>query len=250
MPRMRLMLNSPAASAAPVPPAHTSACAAPDATARAACTIEASGLLRAASAGSELLAIETGASTISSVSEGSPSCARGPNRITRAPPATAIAAPAATSAGPRSAPLQSTATTGAEKEAVPGDTRVLAGVGLVVRLVGASGNHLAAGIGPAHRTHAMRPARAVTARALVQRGRRYAVLRAALGGAAVRLLFLGDGHRPRKASSPPAARPAVVCVRARSFELQLAQLGPARVRRALVTMRGTRLVEVGGAHGT
>ena len=59
------MLNRPAASAAPVPPAQTSACARPSATARAACTIEASGLARTALAGSALLAIETGASTIS-----------------------------------------------------------------------------------------------------------------------------------------------------------------------------------------
>ena len=112
MPRARLMLNEPAASAAPVPPAHTSACALPSATARAACTIEASGVVRAALTGSGLLAIETGASTISTPPCSSPSCAAGPNRITRAPCAAAIAAPAATSAGPRSAPLQSTATTG------------------------------------------------------------------------------------------------------------------------------------------
>ena len=65
MPGARLMLKSPAASAAPVPPAHTSACARPSATARAACTIEASGVARAARAGSALLAIETGASITS-----------------------------------------------------------------------------------------------------------------------------------------------------------------------------------------
>ncbi len=65
MPRARFTLNSPAASAAPVPPAHTSACALPSATARAACTIEASGVLRTALTGSALFAIETGASTTS-----------------------------------------------------------------------------------------------------------------------------------------------------------------------------------------
>ena len=46
-----------------MPPAHTSACALPSATARAACTIEASGVARAALTGSALFAIETGAST-------------------------------------------------------------------------------------------------------------------------------------------------------------------------------------------
>src|SRR5271157_5591248 len=112
MPRARLMLNVPAASAAPVPPAHTSACALPAATALAACTIDACGVVRAALAGSALLAIDTGASTISTHSPGSPSCSAGPNRITRTPLPAAIAAPAATSAGPRSEPLQSTATTG------------------------------------------------------------------------------------------------------------------------------------------
>ena len=44
MPRARFTLNSPAASAAPVPPAHTSAWARPCETARAACTIDASGV--------------------------------------------------------------------------------------------------------------------------------------------------------------------------------------------------------------
>ena len=42
------MLKVPAASAAPVPPAQTSAWARPSATARAAITIEASGVVRAA----------------------------------------------------------------------------------------------------------------------------------------------------------------------------------------------------------
>ena len=61
--RARLMLNRPAASAAPVEPPDTSASARPSATARAACTIEASGVERTARAGSGALAIETGAST-------------------------------------------------------------------------------------------------------------------------------------------------------------------------------------------
>ena len=105
------MLKVPAASAAPVPPAQTSACARPSATALAACTIEASGVLRTAPTGSLALAIDTGASTTSTPSRASPTSSAGPNRITCAPSAAAIAAPAATSAGPRSEPLQSTATT-------------------------------------------------------------------------------------------------------------------------------------------
>src|SRR5271167_1702836 len=117
------MLNKPAASAAPVPPAHTNACARPCATARAAWTIEASGFARAALAGSGLLAIDSGASTTCTLAAGSPSSAAGPNRITRAPRLAAIAAPAATSAGPRSAPLQSTATTGASGSSELADDR-------------------------------------------------------------------------------------------------------------------------------
>src|SRR4029077_1080114 len=75
-----------------------------------------SGRARAALAGSALLAIDTGASTISIMpSRARPSTCRnssaGPNRIVRAPSSPASAAPAATSAGPRSAPLQSTAIT-------------------------------------------------------------------------------------------------------------------------------------------
>ena len=56
-------------------------------------------------------------------------------------------------------------------------------------------------VGAAHRAHAVRPARAVALRARVQRGRADLVLGATLGGAAVRLLFLGDGHRREKATS-------------------------------------------------
>jgi hypothetical protein len=68
-------------------------------------------VLRAAPTGSAALAIDIGASTISTPSGISPSSAAGPNSSTRAPAAAAIAAPAATSDGPRSAPLQSTAIT-------------------------------------------------------------------------------------------------------------------------------------------
>src|ERR1700679_2105174 len=104
------MLNRPAASAEPVEPPDTSAWARPSAPALAACTIDASGVERTAKAGSAALAIEIGASTTSTPSGTGPISAAGPNRITRVPAAAAIAAPAATSAGPRSAPPASTAT--------------------------------------------------------------------------------------------------------------------------------------------
>jgi hypothetical protein len=111
MPRARLTLKRPAANAAPVPPAQTSACARPSATARAACTIEACGIARTAAVGSGLLAIETGASTTSMPGAGAPIWPAGPNSSTRTPRAAASLAPAATSAAPKSAPLASTATT-------------------------------------------------------------------------------------------------------------------------------------------
>ena len=208
MPRARLMLNEPAASAAPVPPAHTSACALPSATALAACMIEASGFARAALAGSELLAIDAGASTTSTSAGSSPSSREGPNRITRAPRPAAIAAPAATSAGPRSAPLQSTATTGEwgsstrrSEELPPGATSPLLVVVVVLVAVRPGGHDLATGIGAADRAYPVRPAGAVALGAGVERGRTDLVLRAALGGAAVGLLFLGDCHREHKATS-------------------------------------------------
>src|SRR4051812_14354753 len=113
MPWARRMFSSPAASAAPVDPPLTSASARPSATARAARTIEASGVERAAATGSATLAIETGASTISTNPSGasmSPNWSAGPNSSVRTPWRAAMAAPAPTSAGPRSAPLVSTAT--------------------------------------------------------------------------------------------------------------------------------------------
>jgi hypothetical protein len=83
------------------------------ATERAAWTIDASGLLRNARTGSAAFAMDSGASTISMPgvpSTSDRSASPGPNRRIRIPPAAASAAPAATSAGPRSAPLASTAT--------------------------------------------------------------------------------------------------------------------------------------------
>src|SRR5579872_3420057 len=209
MPGARLTLKIPAASAAPVPPAQTSACALPVATARAACTIEAEGVLRAAITGSAAFAIETGASTSSTPAGSSPSCAAGPNSSTRAPCSAASAAPAATSPGPRSAPLQSTATTARAPRSCSAPVTSAAPLlvlGLVV-LVGVRGllDDLAACVGAAHRAHAVRPARAVALRARVHGRRGEPVLRATLGGAAVRLLFLGYGHRAPKPTSSARA---------------------------------------------
>ena len=110
MPEARLMLNSAAASAGPVEPPLTKASASPAATARVARTIDASGFARLARTGSGALAMETGASTTSIPSATSPNCSAGPKSTTRTPCWAASAAPAATSAGPRSAPLASTAT--------------------------------------------------------------------------------------------------------------------------------------------
>ncbi len=111
MPRSRLMLNRPAASAEPVEPPDTSACASPLATALAARTIDASGVERTACAGSDAFAIETGASITVTPGPTSPISPAGPYSSTSiAPAAAAFVAPAATSAGPRSAPPASTAT--------------------------------------------------------------------------------------------------------------------------------------------
>ena len=63
-----------------------------------------------ARAGSAALAIETGASTTFTPAPGAPICAAGPKTSTRiSPSAAASAAPRATSAGPASAPLASSA---------------------------------------------------------------------------------------------------------------------------------------------
>src|SRR6185437_6142435 len=94
------------------PPAQTNACARPSATAFVARTIEASRVVRAAATGSAVLAIEIGASTTSTPGAGAPRSSAGPNRSPpRARPA-GVGASGRTPAGPQSAPLQSTATTG------------------------------------------------------------------------------------------------------------------------------------------
>src|ERR1700712_3225346 len=138
MPRSRLRLNKPAASAGPVEPPDTSAWASPRATALAARTIEASGVERTACAGSDALAIETGASITVTPGPTSPISSAGPyNNTSIAPPAAALVAPAATSAGPRSAPPASTAT-------------VTIGPRGSVRLLLGSGDDLTALIAAAH----------------------------------------------------------------------------------------------------
>src|ERR1700730_13318869 len=184
MPRSRRRLNRPAASAEPVEPPETSACARPSATALAACTIDASGVDRTANAGSVAFAIETGASTTSTPSATEPISSAGPNSSTPIPAAAACAAPAATSAGPRSAPPASTATV---TTAYP-----LGGLVAVAR-----GEHLTPLVVTADRADAMWQPRAVAVRAGVV-GRRWGlVLRAPLSRAGVGLLLLGDSHRRR-----------------------------------------------------
>src|SRR5579859_3944661 len=180
MPRSRLRLNSAAARAEPVEPPDTSAWARPSATARAACTIDASGVERTAKAGSTALAIETGASITSTPAGIAPISAAGPNSSTPTPRCAASAAPAATSAGPRSAPPASTAT-------------VITGTlgGLLARL---ACHYLAALVIAAGGTHTVGQARVVTVGAGVVGRRRQLVLSPALSRARVRLLLLGDSH--------------------------------------------------------
>src|SRR5436305_3310950 len=182
MPRSRLRLNSPAASAEPVDPPDTSAWARPWATAWAAWTIDASGVERTANAGSAALAIETGASTTSTPAATGPISSRGPNRSTPIPPAAACAAPAATSRGPRSAPPASTAT-------------VIIGAPSAELVAGIGGDDFTSLVVPAHRADAMRKPGAVTLRTRVRGRGADLVLCPALRRAGVRLLLLRDGHR-------------------------------------------------------
>src|SRR4051812_40567851 len=166
------MLNRPAASAAPVVPPATNASQSPAATARAACTIEASGVWRTALTGSGALAIDTGASTTSMPSATAPISAAEPKRTGVTPRWTAMAAPAATSAGPRSAPLASTAIRMERYPARSSGPRygcsALRGlrpwrISLVVVIVRVQfgRDDLGALVRPADRAHAVRAARAV-----------------------------------------------------------------------------------------
>ena len=188
-PRARRISKRPAASTAPVEPPETSASARPDATARTAWTIEDSGVARTARAGSAALAIDTGASTISTPGAGSPSRAAGPNSRTSTPRSAARAAPRATSPGPRSAPFASSATVTRSVM-----TRVRLVVVLVIEVVARDRHDLPAAVGAAVRADAVRAPRLTALRAGPQRRRRDLVLRPALVRARVRLLLLRDGH--------------------------------------------------------
>ena len=200
MPGARRMCSWPAASAAPVEPLQTSACARPSATARAACTIEASGVPRTARTGSGSLAIETGrVDDLDAVAGGRRAAPAGPNSSTSTPCAAAMRAPAATSAGPRSAPLASTAMTVTAQAPSSGRDRGRARAERRPRgrrrcrtpgTRGAGG----AGCGSA---------------GSVERRGDDLVLRAPLRGAAVRLLLLGSLHAARQAV---AARPGAAAV--------------------------------------
>src|SRR5690242_20575969 len=126
-----------------------------------------------------------------------PISAAGPNRSTRVPRSAARAAPAATSAGPRSAPPASTATV------------TTAGTSVDV-LVPLRDDYLAPLIAAAYGADPVRKARAVALRARVVGRRADLVLRATLRGPRVGLLLLGDGHvgqcnRPA-ADETPAGR--------------------------------------------
>ena len=207
------MLKIPAASAAPVPPAHTSASARPSATARAALTIEASGVVRAAFTGSGAFAIETGESSTSTPAGSAPRLSAGPNSSTRTPRSAASAAPAATSPGPRSAPLQSTATTGCRSPGAAPCGRAgrqrpsRSGMLVIVLVIGCGRAHdLAPGVEAADRADPVGTAGVVALGAGVDRRSVDPVLGAPLGGAAVRLLFLWYRHRSEEGYQQPPVR--------------------------------------------
>src|SRR5690348_5477297 len=177
------MLNSPAARAEPVEPPDTRAWARPSATARVAYTIDASGVERTANAGYWALAMETGASTTSTPAGTGSISPAGPNSSTPVPRSAAMAAPAATSAGPRSAPPASTATRTI--------ARPLALGGGLTRL---RFYDLAPFVVAAYRTDPVRQSGAVALGARVVRRGADLVLRPAAGCAGMGLLLFGDSH--------------------------------------------------------
>jgi hypothetical protein len=105
---------------------------------------------------------------------------------------------------------------------------------LVIVVVPGRRDDLTARVEAADGTDPVRAARAVALRARVHCGRADLVLRAALGRATVRLLFLGDRHSRTEGYQPTG----------RLLELELAKLCPARIRRALVVVLRTGFVEV------
>src|SRR5918912_1279613 len=144
---MRFKWKRPAARAAPVDPEVTNAPARPSLTARAACTIEASGFARTAWAGSSSLVMATGASTTPSNPSSS---AAGPKIVTGTPDRRP---PSATFRGPRSAPFASSAITA-------GTLLVEAGAG--------RGHDLAPAVVPTGGTDAVREHRRVALRARLE----------------------------------------------------------------------------------
>ena len=81
----RLMLNVPRPAPRRSPPAHTSACALPSATALAACTIEASGVAARRAPGRRSWRSTPARRRPRTPAAGAPSSPAGPNRTTRAP---------------------------------------------------------------------------------------------------------------------------------------------------------------------
>lgn len=73
---------------------------------------------------------------------------------------------------------------------------------VVIVAVRLEGHHLTTCIRPTLRTHTMGPAWAMATRALVHGGRVDLVVGATQSGAAVRLLFLGNGHRRNRLPGP------------------------------------------------
>ncbi len=246
------MLNVPAATAAPVPPAQTSASARPSATALAASTIEASGLARTACAGSRGLGDRDGRvddldarARLPELAGGAeqdhprapggrqggarrrPRPARGRRRCSRRPPP----ARRLTCRLPAGARTQPPVSLPASRGRDRGRAR-------------ASGrDDLTSRIGAADRADPVRAPRAVALRAAFSRGGMILCWARRL---AVRLwicFFLGTAMRPRRVTArgpAPDPRPAL-------FQLQLAQLRPARVGRLIVAVLGPGLVEVGRA---
>src|SRR5689334_19755826 len=123
--------------------------------------------------------METGAFTTSTPAGTGPISPTGPKSSTPTPRSAAIAAPAATSAGPRSAPPASTATWTMARPLTLG--------GALTRIWFYD---LAAFVIAAHQTHAVRQPRAVALGARVVRRSADLMLRPAAGSAGMGLLLL------------------------------------------------------------
>ena len=179
MPRARLMLNVPAASAAPVPPAQTSACARPSATARAACTIDACGRrARRARPGPRPWRSRPARRSTSTPARQLAQLPAGPNRSTRAPwlrPRSPRRprprpVPGRRRCSRRPPPVVAPPAAQRTRRARPLASRPLGVVVLVIVIVRARRHDLTARVGAAHRAHPVRAARAVALRARVTAG--------------------------------------------------------------------------------